>query len=372
MLTTKKRGQIFGLLFCVAFAFLLTACTPPGQRALLAGARLIDEGKFSEAVPKLEEATRLLAQELPVVPVTVQAQAWNHLGLAYHQSGQATRAIEAYQKALKLDRNLVAANFNLGCLQLEQRNFNAGIDALTTYVSWRPKDAKGFLKIGSAHLRLAAQSSSAAERNKQLDSARKNFEAAQKLSPTAEALNALGMIQLQRNRAPADALKDFKMALQQQPNYAPALLNIAVVYHQTLNDHRMALQKYRDYLKVQPHPEVEAIAHELELELNLRPVATNAATRVAPANSISATNKPAVVSNISAKTETNLTKVPSQVSANTKPTALAKEPVVQVKVQEETPIQPQNAAVAAPTKPVAPASNSTARTETKTLQSPRL
>jgi tetratricopeptide (TPR) repeat protein len=365
MLTIKKRGQIFGVILSAGLLVLLTGCAPPGQRALLKGARLIEEGKFNDAVPKLEEATTLLAEE----PPAVQAQAWNHLGLALHQVGQPVRAIEAYQRALKLDRNLAVANYNLGCVQLEQQNFPGAIDSLTTYVSLRPKEPDGFVKLGHAQHQLAAHGSNA-EKTRQLDNARKSFESAQRLNSTAEVWNALGMIQLQRTRGlSSEAIRNFKAALQQQSDYAPALLNLAVVYHQTVNDHRLALQKYRDYLALQPRPanskEVEAVVRDLDLELNPRPVAATVAPPSKPALSSApiAPSKPAPAPVLPSKPEIYVAKAApasslakptptnnSPAKTPSKPVAVTPPPALQVvTVQEEAPIRSaQEVVVAAP------------------------
>src|SRR2546427_465543 len=47
---------------------LLTGCTPAGPRALLEGQRLVEQGKYPQAVKKLRTATALLG---------TNAQAWN-------------------------------------------------------------------------------------------------------------------------------------------------------------------------------------------------------------------------------------------------------------------------------------------------------
>src|ERR1043166_1707939 len=127
-------NKLLALAVCAA---LLAGCAPPGQRALLKGDRLIQQGDFANAVPKMEEATRLLAHD----SFQIQAQAWNLLGLAYHNTDQPIRSRQAYRQALKLDHNLAVASYNLGCLELEQKNYQAAIDALTTCTFQRPKDA---------------------------------------------------------------------------------------------------------------------------------------------------------------------------------------------------------------------------------------
>src|SRR2546428_10067450 len=64
----------------------LSGCAPPGPRALLQGKRLIDQGRYPQAVAQLEKATALLPKN---------ALAWNYLGLAYHGSQQAEQAAKA-------------------------------------------------------------------------------------------------------------------------------------------------------------------------------------------------------------------------------------------------------------------------------------
>jgi len=48
------------LILFLAAVTLFTACAPPGPRALLQGKRLLEEGKYAEAVEKLRKATVLL------------------------------------------------------------------------------------------------------------------------------------------------------------------------------------------------------------------------------------------------------------------------------------------------------------------------
>src|SRR4051812_24534685 len=125
MLATKNSPALPALLALTLLSLsALTGCTPAGPRALLDGERLLNEQKYSQAATKLELATRLLP---------ANAQAWNHLGLAYHKAGQPSDALKAYEQARRLDPNLSAARYNLGCLLLEQDNPQAAATELTGY-----------------------------------------------------------------------------------------------------------------------------------------------------------------------------------------------------------------------------------------------
>src|SRR4051812_43986006 len=190
MVTIKKRGpKLSSLLLISSLAIVLCACGPAGPRAVIKGEKLLRKGDYPAAVEKLEEATRLLAKD----PAPVQAQAWNFLGLACQSAGQPDKAFKAYQQSLKLDRNLVEADYNLGVLQLEQKNYAAAVDPLTTYCTLRPQDPEGFTNLGTAHLHGAAKSSPA-EKQRKLDAAKRCFETARNLKPSPEVDNALGVL----------------------------------------------------------------------------------------------------------------------------------------------------------------------------------
>jgi tetratricopeptide (TPR) repeat protein len=275
MATNKNLFCRRGLMFVLLAAALGTAgCGPPGPRALLEGKRLIEQGQYAAAVEKLSTATELMA---------TNAQAWNYLGLAYHLGGQPDAAAGAYQKALRLDHDLVVAHYNLGCLLLEQNQpdkLEAARNELTAFTLHEGNSPSGWVKLGTVQLRQ--RDTAAAEKS--------FWQALQLGSNNPEALNGLGLVEVQFNRH-RDAIACFENALAQQPNYAPALLNLAVISQGYVSERPLALQKYRQYLALNPKPgnwdAVNAVAHQLEQELNA-PTRTSsgelasAQTRTAP------------------------------------------------------------------------------------------
>lgn len=240
---------------------LLAGCTPPGPRALLQGDRLVEKGRYQEALEKLKTATELLPKEPRV---------WNCLGLAYQGLGDGPRAIEAYQHALMLDRsNLVfVARYNLGCAYLEQGNPAAAVNELRSYCLLS-NSLPALLKLGAAELQT-----------RQPDAAERSFSTALKLHPgDAAAQNGLGLALAQRNR-PREAAQYFQGALKSDPKFGPALLNLAVLYHHQPPQKAYAAQKYREYLALEPRPAnyetVKAVLARLDQELAPRVVPTNA------------------------------------------------------------------------------------------------
>jgi tetratricopeptide (TPR) repeat protein len=315
MLAIKKPVGPFAPWGLTIGLILFGGCAPPGPRAVLDGERLIREGKLEKAIQRLEAGTQLLPRNAP---------AWNYLGLAYHYAGRADDAVRAYQHALTLDRNLVAARFNLGALYLEENNLPAAVTELTTFTGLQPGSADGWLKLGTAQLRA-----------RQLDAAEKSLNQALKLNPRLpEAVNGLGLVQMQRRRY-QEAWQQFCAALRQRPDYPPSLLNAAIVSQQHLNNRAFALQKYREYLALKPTPaeeaEVRQIVNQLESELHphVRPAvssATNAPPHVAsatrPLEPPMTTNRapqPTPDSKISAPTSTPTVSLPPRVTPATSP-----------------------------------------------------
>src|SRR5947209_19858118 len=193
MLTNKISSAAFWRLFwALVSTAALTACGPPGPRALLKGEHLIREGRYDQAIEKLQQATQLLPRN---------AQAWNHLGLAYHGNNQPLLAIRAYRQALVLDNKLAAARFNLGCVYLDQNELALAIEQLTSYTYLQPNVVEGWMKLGTAQLRAG-----------HLDPAEKNFKAALDLQPDGfEPLNGLGLVQFQKRRY-VEAMNSFNLA----------------------------------------------------------------------------------------------------------------------------------------------------------------
>lgn len=287
MVTNKKLGHkwVCVLLLATVVAWL-AGCTPAGPRALLRGKRLIEKGEYADAVEQLKIATSLLS---------TNALAWNYLGLAYHHAGQPAHAADAYQRALKLSHDLnldAAVHYNLGCLLLEENRphtLENARDQLYAYVLHQGNSIEGWLKLGTAQLRL-----------EELPQAEASFKQVLRLNQqNAEAMNDLGVIQLQRHHN-HDAEGNFNAALKMQPNYAPALLNLAVT-EGYLNNPSASLQHYQDYLALSPRPAnwqaVNAIAKQLEQQLAPPP----------PAN-IASANPPVTNQTHPAATPTNVSK----------------------------------------------------------------
>ncbi len=247
---TPGRARFIAALTLTIFA--VTGCRPPGPSALLDGKDLLDQGEYTQAIGRLKTATSILG---------TNAQAWNYLGVAYHQAGQAPEAADAYKRALALDQNLVEAHYNLGCLLLEQNHPDLAKGELTAFTLRRgDKSPEGWVKLGEAQARLH-----------DLTGAENSFNRARQMETNyPEALNGLGVVQMQRNHT-TEAAQYFNAAAKAKPDYAPAILNLAIVSQLNLNNRQYALERYQDYLGLKPRSAnweaVQGAARALEQEV---------------------------------------------------------------------------------------------------------
>jgi tetratricopeptide (TPR) repeat protein len=267
---SAKINSIRGAIILLALALIISGCTPAGPRALLKGRQLLDRGDYAGAVAQFKAATEILS---------TNAAAWNYYGVALQSAGQPDDAVNAYQRALDLDRDLLEARLNLGTLFLAQNKADAAKTEFIAYTLRRPNDAAGWLKLGAAQLKLG-----------EIVPAERSFSAVLALKTSdAEAYNGLGLARIQRGK-PRDAAQFFTAAVQARPDYAAAILNLATVNQQYLRDYKAALDNYRNYLALTPRPtrwdEVNIVANNLEQSLSAPPapqlVTTPAATAPAP------------------------------------------------------------------------------------------
>ena len=244
------------LRFCGGMLLLgLVACTPPGPAALLDGETLLNEGEYVAAIKKFRIATELLGDN---------PEAWNFLGLAYHRAGQPEEAVKAYQQALRLNVDYLTARYNLGCLLLENEEFDAAVNQFKTHEILVEDDPKVSVKIGLAQLGAG-----------RLNEAEKAFEAGLGHSRAfPEAWNGLGLIRLNRRLAKS-AFDYFNTAIEQDVNFAPAYLNQAIVAHHHLKKLPLALQKYRRFMFLEPNSPKILDLKEItaEIEEAIRPKA---------------------------------------------------------------------------------------------------
>ncbi|MBX3744611.1 MAG: tetratricopeptide repeat protein [Verrucomicrobiae bacterium] len=308
MLTTRIPIRRGAAMVAVGLALVLTACTPPGPRALLDGERLLQKGRPRDAVRRLQTAVEFLPGN---------AQAWNHLGLAQHAARQPGEALRAYQHAIRLDARLGAAHFNLGHLWLEQGRPDEAAESFRSYIAIEPESAEGWRAHGQALLRV-----------REWGQAERSFGTALRLrAGDVEALNGLG-IALQQQRRAREAWQCFSEAAQREPGFAPAWLNLAVAAQQ-LGARPQAVEAYRRYTALRPEAArslgIAAILRHLETPPAVPDVPGAAALPVAGATPLTGTAGPSSTPAVPEEPTQEPTAAPVQLAATRAGTSLPPE-----------------------------------------------
>ena len=311
----------------LALAVFVSGCSPTGTSAFFKGKKCLDRGDYAGAVAQFQTATELLV---------TNASAWNYLGVACQRAGQPADAVKAYERALVLDRDLMEAHYNLGCLRLEQNEPDAAKTEFTAYTLRRPNAPEGWLKLGLAQLHAG-----------ETVPAEKSFSTALALSTNnPEAYNGLGLARITRDR-PREAAEFFAAAIQFHPDFAPAYLNLAALNQEYLHDRRAALQNYRAYLALDPRPanwdEVNATANALERNLALAavspPPVSETKTQVAAPHPVAPPKPPVVAHAYSNPPPAQVVRVQPEPAIVTTPSAPVIPPVQTAPPPAELPVE---------------------------------
>ncbi len=231
---TKEKQAAWGLCFAGVISLaVLAGCSPAGSDALLNGKRLLDRGQPLMAVRKFRDAT---------VSMPTNALAWGYLGVAYHQAGSVSNAMEAYSRSLALRPDLPEIRFSLGCLWSEQGEWGRARDQLAAATVPQPRNAAAWHRLGEAQLRLGQSG----------DAARTLQESLRLDARNPDAWNWLGVAQLQQGRT-TEAVSSFQAALRLRTNHGPALLNLAIIHQTKLSQPQKAIELYRQYLAFLPN-----------------------------------------------------------------------------------------------------------------------
>jgi tetratricopeptide (TPR) repeat protein len=127
---TSHRPPALALLLLLASACSLTA----QSKALEDGVRLIREGHFDQALPRLEEAHRLAPRD-----ATIE----NLLGITETQLNHSDKAASHYRNAIRLDPKQAAPHRNLGFNLLSAKQYGAAEPELREASRLDPKDPFG-------------------------------------------------------------------------------------------------------------------------------------------------------------------------------------------------------------------------------------
>ncbi|GAB4157813.1 MAG: hypothetical protein Tsb009_34960 [Planctomycetaceae bacterium] len=168
------------------------------------------------------------------------ADALHLLGVAAHQRGDHTRAIETIQQAISMQKMAPLYHSNLGAAYRASGQIEKAMECFQTAIELKPDFAEGYYNIGLA-----------LEMQGQLDRAVQNYEKANELAPTfSDAFLNRGRVlsQLGRNE---EAIRCYEQGLMATPDCAELAYNLgnALQASGSLNE---AVDAYRKAISLRP------------------------------------------------------------------------------------------------------------------------
>jgi Flp pilus assembly protein TadD len=116
------------------------------------GVRLLEAGRFVEAIDLLQSARDLLPGNERIVKNL--AAAYSHLGVDHLKSGRNAAARRAFNQATGLDPDSTVITYYRGVLALKQGDYRESVRLLKSVVERDPENLAAWESLGHAHYRL--------------------------------------------------------------------------------------------------------------------------------------------------------------------------------------------------------------------------
>ena len=195
------------------------------------GVALLEKGQADEAIAQYQEALEIKPD---------YADAHSNLGSVFLQKGQVDEAVSHYQKALEIEPNFAGAHSNLGSALLQKGQVDEAIAHYQKALELRPDKTDAHNNLGNALLRKG-----------KVDEAIIQFQQALEIKPNyAEAVCNLGNAFLQKGKV-AEAINQYQQALEVNPDFSEAHYDLGNALLQAGKVDE-AVRHYRKALEISP------------------------------------------------------------------------------------------------------------------------
>lgn len=229
--------MIARILMLAAAAVVLQSCGgDPGDRAYRKGLEALEDGKYVRAKTELEKAV-----ESRPGHAEDNARSLSYLGVAHWHLGERDQAKDAFERSRILDPDLAAPVYNLAMLA-EQNGDIAVTELYLREASLLPDpDPRAPEYLGHLYLR----------NGRWTEARRALLDAHERVPASPRVLTALATVALEIDGA-EDAVLYLMQALEADPDYLPALHNLAHIYATRLGDQEQARAYYQQYVDAAP------------------------------------------------------------------------------------------------------------------------
>jgi len=254
---TRRRAAAVAV--CAAALLLAAGCgREPGEPDFRRGLKELERGNIVRARRFLERAARARPADAVVR---------NHLGLIYWELNLLEEARSAFESSHRLAPDLFDAAYNLGVVLTHTDETARALELLETAATLAAEDPRPLQYVAHLH-----------GLHEEWEPARTALRRARERAPeNVEILTALARAEFRRSNVP-EAVRLLEKALGTQPDYPPALYNLAVICRDAVADGKPTARRlFERYLQVAPDGERDRAAR-LALEALREPAPATAAT----------------------------------------------------------------------------------------------
>ena len=282
MRTTQKPTDRTGRLWAaVCLVATLSGCTPPEQKALEEGSRLLADGKTAGALERLEDAQERIENHPNLkTNLVVVGKLYNQLGLAHQilsknktgaaKTGELREAEKCFDLAIEKGGHVsrIQAYENRAWLHLEVEKWEEAAEDLGSLLL-TINDTKSTNQVFDLWLEKGIAEYGAGQTAK----AKESFD---NIPNNPRAQNNLGNIAWSQKRY-SDAAVHFERAIELDKKNAKALHNLGAA-RQQMKQYDAALKAYHGYLDLVPNEDtddirtIRTLANKLEEYLKPEPI----------------------------------------------------------------------------------------------------
>lgn len=166
--------------------------------------------------------------------------AWTFLGIAYGESNQLDKAIEACRQAIRINPKHADAWYNLGSAYRESNQHNKAIEAYRQAIRINPEHADAWGNLGIAY-----------EKSNQLDKTIEAYLQAIRINPKDDRVWYNLGIAYRKLGLTAKAIETFQQAIRINPEHADVWTFLGIAYGES-NQLDKALEAYQQAIRINP------------------------------------------------------------------------------------------------------------------------
>lgn len=232
MIFTKKAVVI---LWCLLTAmYFSTGCRrPSGVSAYQDGVTALSKGDYLLSIELLTRAIEKIRDDRK------KAAACNYLGIAYARTGQKGKAVIAFRKSTELCVSLPDPLYNSGVLLMGEGKEKKAVDCFEKASVVDRREIKALEYLGCIYRRRCEWNEARRVLN----------EAHNRMPSSSRVLTQMALLELQTNNV-ENAVSFLHQALEHDPDYPPAVFNLAMVHNSSLHDLNEARSYFKQYLRL--------------------------------------------------------------------------------------------------------------------------